>query len=415
MGLVHFVYALTTSPLKFPSFTFVTHLLALLLSIIIVLSVVLKAFTHLFTLGYLPSPVWVNLLPHEGVVPSIEDDFGVVLLKLGTACIEASQLSGLRNELVGIEERQGPWVELSSSSSEVCKTRGKTAGGFGTEINDFEVSSLEDPGESTYWREYRTFWRTLGVTVASFVWSLIMATPVGRKCVELAKEGWERRWWYGPRQFRFWRRAAWREPIRFRLRKLDRRARKLRELRLKAVEETESTGHSTALQIREQTPEPVQWREILRGEVEVEDDEGDWEDDASSSSSGSSTGSQQEDQQDIYRDLMDENNEDDMQPVLLAHMTNNTTPLTRRRYAAILSTPTRSSTPSALTDVIQDRRMIAMSKPRQDEDGDSRRACVVCYTDSRNIVFFPCMCLAVCNDCRDALASRLPPGQHLCP
>lgn len=415
MGLTHFVYALTTSPLKFPSFTFVTHLMALFLSIIIILSIVLKAFTHLFTLGYLPSPVFINLLPHEGVIPSVEDDFGVVLLKMGTACIEASQLSGLRNELAGIEERQGPWVELSSAGSEVCKARPNTMGGFATEINEFEVTSLEDPGESSYWREYRTFWKTCAITLVTFIWSLIMATPVGRKAVELAKEGWERRWWYGPRQFRFWRREAWREPIQFRLRTLHRRAQTLRDRRIKATGESETSGRSTALQLREQTPEPMQWREILRGEVEVEDDEADWEDDACSTSSTSSAGDDEEDQGALYRDLMVEEVEDDLQPVLLAHMTNASTPLTRRRYAAILSTPTKASTPSALTDVIQDRRMMLANKPRDDDDADTKRCCVVCYTESRNIVFFPCMCLAVCNDCRDALASRLPAGQHLCP
>ena len=30
MGLAHFVYGLSTSPLKFPSFTFLTHLVSMI-------------------------------------------------------------------------------------------------------------------------------------------------------------------------------------------------------------------------------------------------------------------------------------------------------------------------------------------------------------------------------------------------
>jgi len=389
--------------------------MALFLSVIIILSIILKAFTHLFTLGYLPSPVFVNLLPHEGVFPSVEDDFGVMLLKLGTACIEATQYSGLRNELISIEERPGPWVELSHGGSEVRKNRHHSmAGGFSAEVTDFEISAIEEPQQqSLYWREWRTFWHAVGVTMVSFTWSVIMSTAMGRKTVKLVKETWHSRWWYGPRQWRVWRREAWREPPERRQRIARERYREYLAKIQKKREERESRAYSSALQLREETPVP--WREVLRGEVELEDDEEDWQDDSSSTSSGSGESEDEDDQRDMYRELVADHTEEDLQPVLLAHFTSNSSPLTRRRYAAILSSPTRSTAPSALTHVIEDRRMATASRERDEWDDDRKRCCVICTTEERSVILWPCRCLALCSDCRESLASRLPAKDHMCP
>jgi len=388
--------------------------MALFLSVIIVLSIALKAFTHLFTLGHLPSPVFVNLLPHEGVFPSVEDDFGVVLLKVGTACIESTQYSGLRNELISIEERPGPWVELTSGGSEVRKNRNYQAGGFGAEVTDFEISSIEEPQQhSAYWREWRTFWHAVGSTMTSFVWSVIMSTAFGRRCVRLVKEMWHSRWWYGPRQWRFWRRAAWVEPPERRQRIARQKYQEYLAKIQKKREERESRAKSTALQLRDETPVP--WREVLRGEVDLEDDEEDWQDDSSSTSSGSGASDDEDDQREMYRQLVADHTEEDLQPVLMAHFTNNSTPLTRRRYAAILSSPSRPTSSSALTHVIDDRRMATAGKERDDWDEERKRCCVICTIEERSVILWPCRCLALCSDCRESLASRLPAKDHMCP
>ena len=377
----------------------------------------LRAFTHLFTLGHLPSPIIANLLPHEGVMPNVEDDFGVVLLKLGAACIESTAYSGLRNELVSVEERRGPYLDLSSTTSEVHKSpRHAPLGGFATEITDIEVTEIQDPQqESVYWKEWRNFWKICGNMIVSVFWALILATPAGRKAVEGVKDTWHRRWWYGPRQIRFWRREAWAEPPHFREQHLARHLEKIRARYERVREAENSSAVSSAVRLREQTPAPEQWREILRGDVDVEDDEGEWEDDASSISSGSSDGSQDDDNQDLYRDLVADQTEDDLQPVLLAHLTNPSTPLTRRRYAAILSTPVRSTNPPALMDVVAERRLQTMNNTHDEWDDDRRQSCVVCQVEPRDTILWPCRCLALCHDCRDSLAARLPAKDHLCP
>jgi hypothetical protein len=184
----------------------------------------------------------------------------------------------------------------------------------------------------------------------------------------------------------------------------------------------ENTGTSTALapslhrRSRQSTPTPVPYAEFLRGEVELEDDEEDWEDgDADSLSSGSAS-EDEELSPAIYRDLLNEQTEatPDLQPVLLAHLTSHSSsPLTRRRYRALLA-------PAPLPDldmqqIVHDRRMAVTGKERDDWDDDRRRSCVVCTIEPRDTILWPCRCLALCNDCRESLAARLAAKDHMCP
>ena len=369
--------------------------MALVLSVVIFFSVILKAFTHLFTLGYLPSPVLINILPHEGVVPSMEDDFGVALLKLGTACLEATQFSGLRNELVGIQEKQGPWVEISASGSNLFSTP-KSLGGFGAEITKVEISELEDPYmDSAYWKELRTFWRAFFVNLAVFSWSVLMAVPGGRKGAEVARAAYHHRWWYGPRRWDVWRREAWAEPAHLRqratLRRLEEVARR-RRLTIDRYSHQGGVGVSTAITLRESTPQPIQYAQFLRGEIEVEDDEEDWQEGTESSSGASSSASDEEEEENLYRDLMAPTEPvEDLQPVLLAHLTSQTTtPLTRRRYAAILGSSSQDLPSQGLHDVVQDRRVAVQGNERDAWDDDRRRSCVVCTIEPRDTILWPC-------------------------
>ena len=121
--------------------------------------------------------------------------------------------------------------------------------------------------------------------------------------------------------------------------------------------------------------------------------------------------------------------------LLLAHLTRSATqPLTRSGYTSLLhstSTALPSSLPLAPSDAdarlaesLLDRRTTRAARNPSD---DARRLCVVCCTEERNVICWPCRCLSLCMDCREHLASRPPPRRqdsaqtprsdatHLCP
>jgi hypothetical protein len=254
-----------------------------------------------------------------------------------------------------------------------------------------------------------------------FVWMIIVSTPVGRKAVKLALAGWRHRWWYGPRQWSFWRRAAWAVPAQYRHQAVTTqqvweshvqaaRARADAQavapgMRRRRVQTRTQGGDDmrSFLYSRSPTPTPATsiYDDFLRGDVgsDEEDEQEDWDDGASDSDGTVTVMADDEDvpehDPDLYRDLMQESTQPsfELQPVLLAHLTSSSSsPLTRRQYASILSTATssRSLTPSRLEEVVHDRRM-AMADRRTDEwDEERRKSCIVCMTEPRDTILWPC-------------------------
>jgi hypothetical protein len=360
----------------------------------------------LFTYGYIPSPVWSNLLPHEGVNPSIEDDFGVALLKLGTACMEATQYSGLRNELVGIEERSGPQLSLSAIGSEVIKPLANV-GGFNAEITDIQVSQLELPNtRNAYYAGLNSFWKAFGKTLLGFGWMIVLSTPVGRKAVKICQSSWKRRWWYGPRQWTFWRRAAWAEPERYRRQVIT--ARQIWESHVEAAraraEFPLTTGGLRRRRLTARARDEDNTRsydDFLTGEVgsDDEDEQEDWDDEDADSDGTVTVMADDEDvpehEPELYRDLMQDSSEPSfaLQPVLMAHLTSSSSsPLTRRQYASILSTATssRSLTPSRMEEVVHERRVAMAGRTSDEWDEERRKSCIVCMTEPRDTILWPC-------------------------
>lgn len=113
--------------------------------------------------------------------------------------------------------------------------------------------------------------------------------------------------------------------------------------------------------------------------------------------------------------------------VLLAHVSSREeVPLTRARYRALLgpgsSEPTvLASSSSAISPAVsadpesQRLRDVLLARRRphppsgEDEDEEERsrrRLCVVCCYEERTVLFWPCRCLALCDGCREELASR---------
>ncbi|SCV74416.1 BQ2448_8055 [Microbotryum intermedium] len=109
-------------------------------------------------------------------------------------------------------------------------------------------------------------------------------------------------------------------------------------------------------------------------------------------------------------------------PLLLAHYftPSGTSPMTRRRYAS-LSSP-NPAPPQAFSSAIEQRRLELppTSNPMptlstSSDDPPYQKLCVICATDERSIICWPCRCLTMCDGCRDHLSTRTSAREHLCP
>jgi len=104
--------------------------------------------------------------------------------------------------------------------------------------------------------------------------------------------------------------------------------------------------------------------------------------------------------------------------VLMAHMTHNSTlPMTRQRFEHLMSAPSQRSDSfmSDWSDVAAIRRPSSSGTGTPEDSQDTMRNCVICTVEPRQIICWPCRCLAVCDDCRENLASRSSASTHTCP
>jgi len=104
----------------------------------------------------------------------------------------------------------------------------------------------------------------------------------------------------------------------------------------------------------------------------------------------------------------------DLNAILLSHLTNSLpVPVTRRRYQDLALTryqaPLRSS---------PNRNAMIGDIPQLDaariEQLETQLLCVVCRTDVRRIISWPCRCLSLCEGCKDHLAA-VPSSNNSCP
>ncbi|KAG5437478.1 hypothetical protein PCANB_000906 [Pneumocystis canis] len=93
--------------------------------------------------------------------------------------------------------------------------------------------------------------------------------------------------------------------------------------------------------------------------------------------------------------------------ILQSHMSSHAV-LTRSKYREILCSKYGSDDIKKLLEIIKDRRqaMIKLMGSSKDENMVQVRTCVICCFGIRNIVLWPCRCLALCDDCRKTLAMR---------
>lgn len=403
----------------------------------------LNVLTQLLLEGAIRQPLFGHA---QSLAPKIDEDFTVVLLRLGTASLETTSIAGLGNEVGGVrignESRVGKRKEKSTNDAmveldragvvSISHTRqGKSRkDGFTNEIKNVKARG----GEADWWfdnahlRELIKFGMIL-VAIARGIWRLFLRFT-----------------WYR------WRRPAT-EPC---------QPANVGNTDANTDANADTHQGSTFATSGADEDEDGLYHRFLRGEA-VSDDEDEYEPSPGSRSESaidspyeSRQPSDVEDESDedesgetvnLYTDLF-EMNSSASAPLLLAHMTaDSASPLTRRRYSQLLSgSRGRTSAVDAdgvrideWIDFVQDRRE-AVVRPDQEEyeRSESRRNCVVCTVEPREIICWPCRwvftsfsisymliyvsydfsfrsCLALCDDCRVNLASRFAASKHSCP
>ncbi|KAL4067841.1 hypothetical protein J3A83DRAFT_4359717 [Scleroderma citrinum] len=413
VGLIHFHTVLWFSKSSYPLLNYMPCLFESLLLSFIILAVFLNALTQLVTEGSISRPLFGH---HSVLLPRWDEDFSIALLRMGTASLETSSVVGFGNEVGSVsaltpsiisEAKQGT-VELGrfgvASVSRSFEGRGKNRRpkkGLANEVKSVKATSTESDLwlDTTWYREFTRF--SLGVT----------------RCVKgLCRL--------------FWGIVRGRSGLRPRF-------------LLPSPPTGGEDGANGVSSLSEQhEPEEVQnvYDRFVRGEDVSDDDDDEFEPRENSSPSHSplsstspwdSAGEEDDSQQEtvsLYADLSTAISTSTSPALLLAHMTDSSSlPLTRRRFNHMLSGPTAA--PSSedrgdeWMDVVRARRPLAMATTSSDDSAaelpdllrESRHNCVICTVEPRQIICWPCRCFALCDDCRENLASRSSASKHTCP
>jgi hypothetical protein len=407
LTLTHFHSVLWLSDSSYPLLNYVPCLFESTLLAVVFLALFLNAFTQIVTEG----TVSRVLFGHQAaLLPQWDEDFSVALLRMGTASLEASSVLGLGNQVGGIAAvmplpLNDGTVELSRSgvasfspAVEGSIKHRRFKKGFSNEIKTVKVTTTGGNVwvDMAWCRELARF----GVSVVRCVRGLIM------KSWNVLK-----------------RRS--RPPPNFPPRRI--------MVRSEATEGKQNQDLDT----EEVEEEEELYERFIRGEPMDEDDE-DFEyypsepertGSTSPTLSRSEHGSEDEEEEDeevprqdtneavsLFSDLSSAPSAMTSASVLVAHMTHNSSlPMTRQRFQHLMSAPSHRSDSllSDWSDVAASRR--SSSSGTGDSHTESGRNCVVCTVEPRQIICWPCRCLAVCDDCRENLASRSSASTHTCP
>ncbi|KAI0256581.1 hypothetical protein BJV78DRAFT_1117139 [Lactifluus subvellereus] len=398
LTLIHFHFVHWFSPSSYPLLNYLSCIFESLLLLVILVAFSLNILTQLLLEG---SITRLFIGHAASLMPKWDEDFSIVLLRLGIASLEATSVAGLGNEVSGVsltehsetatDHVQYGEVEMNCSGvSSITHTIENQEGrctrkeGFANEIRRVKVSSSQsDPVvDATWFTEFKRFGCAIsrfGTGCYRMVGRILRGQPAFLRTA-VASGG---------------------------------QTQNLRSQSLTASREGEAG-----------TSSPDQrdiYERFLSGEV-LSDDEEDF--------CPSSSSVHRYDDDDTRSDTPDE--EVDAQgllseisaattsyapapPLLLAHMMDTSpSPLTRRRYRSLVSREDAAYYEQRELEA----SLIAKggnASRRGSSANDSRRNCVVCTDRERQIIFWPCRCLALCDDCRQNLASRIEASKHTCP
>ncbi|PFH51671.1 hypothetical protein AMATHDRAFT_142020 [Amanita thiersii Skay4041] len=388
-----------------------------------------------------------------------DEDFGILLLRMSTASIEATGLRGWANEVASVTAPLPTPVNAQQpqDNQEVAYGRMRM-GKMGVEsISPGRLSTAVWSGAGSVVRrlpmrsrgkeakEYRQPFKGYHNEVRSIdigVNDASQRSPVSEEDGRGRRLSVERRW---TRAFGMFIRAVWAAVRGFVmlvylwLRALVRGRRDPFYQRLRGTEKEQEVDsqEDSADGLISDEPEPEYeadldedglYAKFLQGE-DVSDDDSTFSDNtdgASDSESGPSEDDEEtalrEEAMQLFSDLVD-SQLDDEASMLFAHMVHPRTvgPLTRGRLESVVDFRRRKGwrddreddEVESLRKEMMYRKLGVMNE--DDERERTRHLCVICTVDIREIICWPCRCLSMCDGCRDVLASRSAPAKHRCP
>ncbi|KAI9446566.1 hypothetical protein H4582DRAFT_1803674 [Lactarius indigo] len=395
LTLIHFHSVLWLSPASYPLLNYVSCIFDSMLLLMILVAFSLNILTQLLLEG---SVTRLFVGHAASLMPKWDEDFSSALLRLGIASLEATSVAGLGNEVSGITltensdavkyqvqygevEMNRAGVSSITHATEDHEGRRTRKEGLSNEIRHVKVgpSSQNDPMVDTTWfMECKRF----GYAVARF------GLGCGRMIGRILRG----------------------QPV-FPQPQPPYTGQNLVVQSASASQEDETEDTTSAQQDI--------YERFLSGEALSDDDE-----EFSPSSNlvpqhdddnDSDTPDEEVDTLALYNDLSATTSSSATASHLLAHMTNpEPSPLTRRRYRNLVSgqSDVADHEQSAWEAFVDDKRG---KVSRQYPANESRRNCVICTVEERQIICWPCRCLALCDDCRQNLASRLSASKHTCP
>lgn len=393
MSIAHFLNSTRSSSNQYPMLQFFSRLPEVGVLLILGICIILQRATELITSGDVRRP----LFGPRTHLPQWDEDFSIALFKLGTIVLEATRVAGLSNELDGIVMHQHSYVDRMPPRLGYANERTdlfiRKEGREGRSRGPYEMGILT--GRSERWSQLGGFYGS-----------------VARACKNMSMQSW---------RFLTHRPApqavAVPEPI-------DRFDGNFgSNARLDSVEPEVHQQLWRTFQSRSFSPHETP---DVDGDFVPEDV---WTDE--SDDDRSSTSSDVEREPDEKWALMEELQEASEAeassavvthlggtstiPIFLTHLMHPTR-LTRSRYKMLLE-PSRQSERAVseaqlLLNLVNERRDSSVSSRSSQTPQPVTMACVVCHTEPRRILLWPCRCLALCSPCREIMAVR---QYKLCP
>jgi len=373
LTLAHFHWVLWSSPSSYPLFNYLSCTFESLLVLVIIVAFLLNILTQLLLEG----TVTRLFIGHSAsLLPKWDEDFSIVLFRLGIASLDATSVAGLGNEVSGI---------ALTSHGETLKRQVQ----YGeAEMNRFGVSSIT---QATEHQEGR---RTRKDGFSNEIRRVRVGSAVhGDTMVDATWLNEFRR--FGSASARFGI-AVWRMMGRF-----------LRGhavfSRPQATSGRQTQNLGAPLDVGHEGEIKPDQRDIyerfLSGEVLSDGDDDDFlppknsvsqhdDDDDDDDDAGGSISGEENDALALFIDHSAATSSSTSASVLLAHMTDtSSSPLTRRRYQnLVLGQGDREQ--MAWEAFINSRRGV-VNQPGLPAN-ESRRNCVVCTTEERQIICWPC-------------------------